>query len=190
MKTRRALGFPVLLFLLIGAPPAPLAAVDPINAEEWLLVKEAEVTEKLLEKIGEAALEIRVRMDGGTAILTGNVPTRAARELVDEVALSVEGVRKVNNRLKLAPKPGGSPAAKADRKMDQEVADAVLESRVKRHLFYEIGGRAKDLEVEAVDGVVSLRGKLDTEARRDLALRAAEKTEGVKQVVDLIEVKG
>ena len=190
MNKRRVSALPVLLFLLVSTASAPLAAVEPINAEEQLLVKEAEVTEKLLEKIGEAALEIRVRMDGETAILTGTVPTRAALELVDEVALSVEGVRKVNNRLKLDPKPGGSAAAKADRKMDQEVADAVLESRVKRHLFYEIGGRAKDLEVEAVDGVVSLRGKLDTEERRDLAIRTAEKTDGVTKVVDLIDIKG
>jgi osmotically-inducible protein OsmY len=190
MNKRRVSALPFLLFLVVGTAPVPLAAVEPINAEEQLLVKEAEVTEKLLEKLGEAALEIRVRMDGETAILTGDVPTRAALELVDEVALSVEGVRKVNNRLKLAPKPGGSAVKKADRKMDQEVADAVLESRVKRHLFYEIGGRAKDLEVEAVDGMVSLRGKLDTAERRDLALRATEKTVGVKSVVDLIEVKG
>lgn len=189
MKKRADIWLPVLLVLFV-AVPARVAPVVPITAEEWLLVREAEVTEKLLEKIGEAALEIRVRMDGETAILTGNVPTRAALELADEVALSVEGVKKVSNRLKLEPRPGGSAASKVDRKMDQEVADAVLEYRVKRHLFYEIGGRAKDLEVEAVDGVVSLRGKLDTANRRDLALRAAEKTDGVKQVVDLIEVRG
>ena len=188
MKKRVRICLPVLL-ALFAASPARVAPVDPITAEERLLIKEAEVTEKLLEKIGEAALEIRVRMDGDTAILTGNVPTRAARELADEVALSVEGIEKVSNRLKLEPGPRGSAASKVDRKMDQEVADAVLESRVKRHLFYEIGGRAKDLEVEAVDGVVSLRGKLDTADRRGLALRAAEKTDGVKQVVDLIEVR-
>ena len=60
---------------------------------------------------------------------------------------------------------------------------------MKRHLHSEIGKRSKDIEVEAVDGVVSLRGTLPDASRKQIALDAAAKTKGVKKVVDLIKIK-
>jgi len=168
----------VLVLALVSAPARSAAQ----SQRDKDYAKELEIQELLFEKGGDAALGIKVTVDRTTAILVGEVPTRAAQELAEEVALSVEGIKSVKNRLQVA---GGKDKNDAG----EETADAYLETKVKRNLFTEIGKRARKIEVEAVDGVVSLRGTVPDEARKKIALDTAAKTNGVKRVVDLIKVQ-
>lgn len=167
--------------------PSLGAAQDDEHPTGW--VTEAKVRLALFEKLGSDALPIKVRMDRTTAILTGEVTSRSVQELAQEVALSISGVSKVDNRLTRARKESGGKLEKAGRNTDEEVSDAVLESTVKLKLFGEIGLRARRIEVEAVEGVVSLRGKLPDDARKAIALDTVEAIDGVKKVVDLIDVQ-
>lgn len=180
-------GFVVFaLALALVATAARAVAEEPKeNEQDATYAKELEIRDLLLEKGGQSAVGIRVTVDRAKAILTGEVPTRAAQELAEEVALSVDGIKSVNNRLQIKPPPGGTASQTAE----EEIADALLESKVKRHLYSELGKRARQLEVEAVDGVVSLRGTLPDEARKKIALDAVGKTKGVVRVVDLIKVE-
>jgi osmotically-inducible protein OsmY len=151
---------------------------------------QADVYVALLEKLGRDGLPIDVSVYNGRVILTGDVGQRSTQELAEEVALSVPGVRSVDNRVTA---PSGStaqttPGQAADH-VDLEVQDATLEARVKKNLLAEVGRYAFDLEVEASAGVVSLRGTLPDQERRTIALRAAEKTAGVKKVIDLLRVR-
>ena len=159
-----------------------VAAAD--DAEETkLATKEVEVQETLLQKGGTQAAEIRVRMDGSTAILTGTVRTHAALELSTEIALSVPGVKKVDNRLKLV-------TTEPSRTVAAETEDSWLETKVKRRLISDIGSQARHLEVEVVDHVVSVRGELDSVERKGLAVSCIQKTDGVTKFIDLIRVQG
>jgi len=151
--------------------------------ETKIATTEVDVQEKLLEKGGTAAAGIRVTMDGKTAILTGTVRTHAAYELSTEVALSVPGVKKVDNRLKLV-------TTEPTRTAEEEMEDSWLEAKVKRRLISDIGSQARKLEVEVVDNVVSVRGELDSVERKGLAVACIQKTDGVKKFIDLISVKG
>jgi osmotically-inducible protein OsmY len=151
---------------------------------------QADVYVALLEKLGRDGLPIDVSVYNGRVILTGNVGQRSTQELAEEVALSVPGVKGVDNRVTA---PSGSaaqtaPGQAADH-VDLEVQDATLEARVKKNLLAEIGRYAFDLEVEASAGVVSLRGTLPDQERKTIALRAAEQTAGVKKVIDLLRVR-
>jgi osmotically-inducible protein OsmY len=151
---------------------------------------EADVRLALLEKLGEDGLGVTVDARDGRVTLIGAVDERSTQELAEEVARSVPGVRSVDNRLFAR---GGAPesttAGRAAGTAEREVGDAVLEMRVGRNLLGEIGRYALDLEIEAADGVVSLRGALPDPERKSLALRAARETAGVKQVVDLVTVR-
>jgi hyperosmotically inducible protein len=106
------------------------------------------------------------------------------------VARSVEGVSRVNNSLTLKD-PGNSetPVGQAVSSTELEVQDAALELRVGKNLLGEIGRYALSLEVESTDGVVSVRGEVPDRDRKNLALRTARETEGVKKVIDLLEVR-
>lgn len=150
---------------------------------------EADVRLALLDKLGWDALDVRVDVDGGRVRLSGEVEKRATQELAEEVALSIPGVNRVDNRLTTPAKATDTPVGQAVASTEREVSDAGLELRVGKNLLAEIGRYAFDLEVEATDGVVSLRGTLPDRERKTLALRAAEGTSGVKKVVDLIETQ-
>jgi osmotically-inducible protein OsmY len=183
----RYLKFLAAVVLVLLAAAVGVAQAQSQGEQDPTLLKEIEIRDSLLEKVGNGAVGIRVTVDGKKAILTGQVPTRAAQELSEEVALNVEGIKSVDNRLKVV--PPGSDGATTDQTLEQEMSDARLESKVKRHLYSEIGKRARHIEVEATEGIVSLRGEVPDESRKQLALNTAGKTEGVKQVIDLLRVK-
>ena len=176
------------IFALILISGAVRAATPPEGSEQdAAYAKELEIRDLLLEKGGQSALGIRVTVDRTKAILTGEVPGRPAQELAEEVALSVEGIESVDNRLQIKPASG---AAAPTHSLEEELADARLEARVNRKIHDELGKWSKEIGVEAVEGVVSLRGTLPDASRKQIALDTAGKTKGVKKVIDLIKVKG
>ncbi len=151
---------------------------------------ETEVRLALLEKLGEDGLGVTVEALGGRVSLIGAVDKRTTQELAEEVAKSVPGVQSVENRLFARQEsPEKTAAGRAAGSAEREVNDAVLEMRVGKNLLGEIGRYAMDLEVEATDGVVSLRGTLPDRERKSLALKTAQGTSGVKKVVDLLQVQ-
>ncbi len=136
---------------------------------------------------GADARFTRVSVDRSRAILLGDVTDRAVQELSKEVALAFDEVSEVSNRLRLI-RPGGGPVHEVVTTVEEETADAVLESEVKLALAAEIGRHAGRVEVEAVEGVVSLRGTVPDEARRTIALDTASGVAGVRRTVDLLTI--
>lgn len=178
----------IAIFTLCLASGAVCAAAEKgSEPKDPTYAKELEIRDLLLEKGGESALGIRVTVDQTKAILTGEVPGRPAQELAEEVALSVEGIESVDNRLQINPPSGASAPTHS---LEEELADSRLEARVNRKIHDEIGKWSKEIGVEAVDGVVSLRGTLPDASRKQIALDTARKTKGVQKVIDLIKVKG
>lgn len=143
-----------------------------------------------LEHFKADGLHIGIDVRGGAVTLSGTVKHRTTQELAEEVALSVSGVKDVDNTIVLAPQDTSEPAvARALGKAERKTDDAILESRVKLKLIDNIGMKAFKVEVEAVNGTVSLRGTLPTDSQRDTAISSARATSGVEKVIDLIKVR-
>lgn len=149
----------------------------------------ADIRLALLDKLGFDALGVNVATNGGRVYLTGRVDKRATQELAEEVALSIPGVTGVENSLTLKEPSAATAPGQAVTNTEFEVKDAVLEMRVGKNLLAEMGRHSLPLEVESTDGVVSVRGPVPDRERKRIALRTAEETEGVKKVIDLIEVR-
>lgn len=148
-------------------------------------VTNVKVRALLLDKLGVDALGIHIEVDRGQVKLTGKVEKKSTQELAKEVTLSVKGVHQVDNQIMVGP----SKSTKAVDKAKSELKDAVLEARVKGRLLDQVGANAMKVEVEASNGVVSLRGTVSSDSVRSTALKTTEATKGVKKVVDLIDVK-
>jgi osmotically-inducible protein OsmY len=89
----------------------------------------------------------------------------------------------------LVPRTGGPGAAgRAAATAGRALSDADLETQVKSRLLGELGRFALEIEVEATDGVVSLRGWVPDAARERFALDTAQGVRGVERVIDLIRV--
>jgi osmotically-inducible protein OsmY len=166
---------------LVGAPTANAAAKSTAASSE---VTEAltsiSVRTKLIEKLGTDAVAIAVSVSGETATLTGEVAKSPSQGLAEEVALSVPGIKKVDNKVTVKNAEGAAAATEAS------VKNVSLEMKVKGILLADIGTNALKIEVEAVDGVVSLRGKLDDANTAKAAVKKARSIKGVKKVVDLL----
>jgi hyperosmotically inducible periplasmic protein len=188
-----------LLILLLAGSLSACAATAPGTARGGWAGREenvadaslgADVRLALIEKLGFDALSIAVDTAGGHVYMTGRVEKRVTQELAEEVALSVPGVTKVENSLELKGEGrSGTIVGQAVSSTESEVQDAALELRVGKNLLGEIGRHALRLEVESTDGVVSVRGQVPDRERKELALRAAQGTAGVKKVIDLLEVR-
>jgi osmotically-inducible protein OsmY len=151
---------------------------------------EQQVATMLVNKLGDDAATIRAVVDNkGKVMLIGTAAKRSTQELAKEVALFVPGVEKVQNKVEFVPAAAeGNVAEQAVATTGNEASDSGLETSVKYQLKREVGKTAWKIEVEAVEGVVSLRGTVPDQARLDTALKTAKGVGGVKQVIDLLRV--
>ena len=69
------------------------------------------------------------------------------------------------------------------------LSDAWITAQVKSKLVGDREIRARDIDVDTRDGVVTLKGKILNEQLRQLAVVLSNRTEGVRQVVDQLQVQ-
>jgi len=74
--------------------------------------------------------------------------------------------------------------------LGDSIGDATLTAPVKMSLAFGRGVKGSDISVHTDHRVVTLTGKVGSEAERHLAARIASETEGVQDVVNLLEVRG
>jgi osmotically-inducible protein OsmY len=185
-QTMKKYSFPIavaalsLAGLLAASPAAAAGKSEPVSTEVSEALSATHVQARLIDKLGADALHIKVSVTGETATLTGMVAKSPSQGLAEQVALSVEGIKKVDNKVTVQEAAGFVAASEAS------VKNVALEMKVKNILLTEIGTNALKIEVEVVDGVVSLRGKLDSPETSKAAIRKTRSIKGVKKVVDLL----
>jgi osmotically-inducible protein OsmY len=167
-------------WLLSASPANATDKSEAVPAEVSEALNATSVKAKLIDKLGADALRITVSVSGETATLTGEVAKSPSQGLAEQVALSVEGIKKVDNKVTVKEAAGPLAASEAS------VKNVALEMKVKSVLLTEIGKNALKIEVEVVDGVVSLRGKLDNPETSKAAIRKTRSIKGVKKVIDLL----
>ncbi|MCB1844985.1 MAG: BON domain-containing protein [Halioglobus sp.] len=129
------------------------------------------------------AIDTEVR--GRRAILTGNVESQVDRHLAEELALGIDGINEVDNRLVVGPNGHGREGS---RSFAAATDEATLAAEVKIELLAngEISGLAIDVDVSGA--TVTLTGQVSSDAERALAAQIAENVEGVKAVENNLEV--
>ena len=189
MRSRLLGALTSCMMLALAAVPATARAETVITATNQPFdqqVGEAmtalAVRATLIDKLGSDALGITVTVIGKTATLTGDVADPSSRGMAEQVALSVDGITRVENQVTAA-----NPAMAATPSGQDAVKNALLETKVKGALLTAVGVNAFSIDVTARDGRVSLRGKPDTRETASVAVRKAESVDGVKNVVDLLE---
>ena len=170
-----------LTWLLPASPANAADKAKPVPTEVSEALNAISVRSKLIDKLGTDALRIKVSVSGETATLTGEVAKSPSQGLAEQVALSVEGIKKVDNKVTVKDAAGPMAASEAS------VKNVALELKVKSILLTDIGTNALKIEVEVVDGVVSLRGKLDNPEISKEAIKKTHSIQGVKKVVDLLK---
>jgi hyperosmotically inducible periplasmic protein len=117
------------------------------------------------------ARQVDVRTLEGVVYLTGVVDTVEARREAGRVAWRAEGVRGVNNDLTVGELTVGS-----------WVDDVMITSKVKAQLISNTLIKAGDIDVSSSQGVVTLIGRVGSQAIKADAERIARATKGVSDV--------
>ena len=113
---------------------------------------------------------------------------------VDKSDPAREGValRPSNEATSPRPEPSAAnppqPAQSADAKADSPAVDAALSEKVRQALVNEHGVNARDLQVIAQNGVVTLSGKVDEKSDQERMMLVAMSVDGVRSVVSNLVV--
>lgn len=134
--------------------------------------------------------EFDIDVSGETATLNGTVDESIDKELAEQVALGVSGIKKVVNNVKVDPDWAPKPRASGERSFGQAAEDATITATVKSKLFWSEHTDGLDINVDTASGVVTLRGKVPTAEGKDLAARYASNTSGVRRVDNQLTVAG
>lgn len=123
------------------------------------------------------ARQVEVQTREGVVFLTGVVDTVGARNEAARVAWRTEGVRGVNNDLTVG-----------ERTVGKWIDDVMISSKVKSQLIANTLIRAGDIDVSSSQGVVTLIGRVGSQAVKTDAERIARATKGVSDVNNELSV--
>lgn len=134
------------------------------------------------------AHDIKVSVDDGVATLTGKVEEDISKELAEQLALNVKGIKKVDNKIEVDPehKPVKSST---ERSYGEVVSDASITATVKSKLLWSKHAQGLSAHVETENGKVTLNGTANSAEARELAGLLASNTHGVSEVQNKLRVE-
>lgn len=144
----------------------------------------AAVKSKLLWGKNTSGLAIDVETKSGKVVLKGSTDSAAAKELAARLALNTQGVVSVDNQLAVKDaKPSTAATAKSSsHETGNEISDSWITTKVKSTYLYSSNVDGAGISVNTKDGIVTLSGKVDSDAERALAIEFAQNVRGVKSV--------
>jgi osmotically-inducible protein OsmY len=118
---------------------------------------------------------VHVETKAGRVTLTGEVANTEAKESVKRLAIGTRGVVSVTNQLTVNNKSTSAQST-------QVFSDSWITTKAKSSFFYSRNVSGSDIEVNTLNGVVTLKGKVDSGAERALAVELVQNLRGVKSV--------
>ncbi|MEO7208019.1 MAG: BON domain-containing protein [Steroidobacteraceae bacterium] len=156
--------------------PVPEAHSKSVGAAIDDTVITAKVKTKLMNAQALGHSDIDVTTTNGVVTLEGSATSDKAKSLAESTALSVEGVKSVDNNLKT---PSSSKTVDHTKRA---VSDSWITTKVKSEILADSLSKGFDVNVETVHGVVVLKGSLASQGAINHVKNIAEKVEGVKSV--------
>lgn len=198
MKQQKLMPFLIVASVLAG--PTALAGEESADAnadgkyegalkDAWLDGK-LETALLFNEHLNSFAIDTDVKQ--GVAYLSGSVDSDIERDLAGQIAKSVNGIDRVESHLVIDGEATSSAASDGRRSAAKSFRDGVLNAtltaRVKTHLAMNEHTKARNINVDSSNGVVTLTGSVESQAARDLAKTIAKNTNGTVAVVDNLVV--
>lgn len=169
--------------LMASVSQFSMAGQDGVEKEvsdAWLDGK-AETT--LLLNTNLNSFDIDTDVEKGVVTLSGNVENEIDKRLAEELIENLDGVKDVDNKLTVM-----SDEPLTD-KLVSDFTDAKVSSVVKSKLLMESEVSGTDIDVDVNNGIVTLKGEVDSSAEKDLAEAIASNSSDVKKVINKLSVQ-
>ncbi len=122
----------------------------------------------------------------GNVVITGTVDDEVQKELAEDLALGVRGVRFVDNQLVVIRTVVG---IKEKRSWRQRLEDRSVSASIKARLLYNGQFKGLKIGVSTINGVVTLYGVVPSEAHLNKIGEVAGETKGVRELVNNLKVR-
>jgi len=133
---------------------------------------------RLIANADTPATSINVDTQRGVVTLFGTVPNDAAKHAAEAEVAKVDGVAKVRNQLQVVAPPMQEAVAEKDDQIKDRIAKRVDDALTD----------GSNVTIDVQNGVVRLTGKVERQADRISALTIARSTQGVRSVVDDLQI--
>ena len=134
------------------------------------------------------ANDLKVSVHDGKATLTGNVAEDVNKDLAKQIALGVDGIKSVDNKIEVVPNYK-MPAQSANRSYGEVIDDATITSEVKSKLLWSRYADGLTANVDTARGKVKLSGTADSMEAKEAAGKLAGNTRGVHSVNNQLVVE-
>lgn len=131
------------------------------------------IKDQLEEKMQASAMDINVFCKDGYVHLSGIVDVLAEKIKSEDIARSIDGVRKIENKITIA--------------MDSNITDKHMEKEI--HNKLRKNEALNGVSPKVNDGVSNLIGSTRTLKKAKEACKLASKTRGIKDVVNNIKIE-
>lgn len=142
--------------------------------------------------------DIDVDTKAGVVTLNGTVPTAAGRTKAVAIAKATDGVKSVNDRLRVVPsanhdasaavREGAKDTTQAAHKTGNAISDGWVTSKIYADFINEDALKGSEIDVDTKAGVTTLKGTVATQAGSTRAAAIAKATDGVKSVHNNLKV--
>jgi hyperosmotically inducible periplasmic protein len=147
--------------------------------------KSPDVTTNIRNSLDQAGLKdvsVSEDRDKGVVTLTGTVPSESDKGQAETIAKSAAASLVVADQIAVLP-PGGESMAKdvnsdLDKGIEKNLDAVLVQNRLKHDVKYDVK-----------NGVVTLKGTVNTPAKRSIAENVASAVPNVRQVVNELDVK-
>lgn len=163
-----------------GAYEGYKVATDPrsVGTQVDDAVITTKVKTKLIEDPITKARKIDVDTVNGVVTLTGLVDSEEEIQRAVAIAQSVPGVKRVVNNLRVG-----------KRGIKSYLSDKEITAKIKAKFIADPEIKAFSIDVDTVNGVVTLTGIVDREEQKRRAVEIAKGVDGVREVIVNIQVK-
>jgi osmotically-inducible protein OsmY len=151
------------------------------SSDEWIALQ---VKTSLLFNRHVSGLNTQVSVAHGVVTLRGDAENQAQKDLTGEYAKDIQGVKDVKNEMTLPKVPN-----ELIKHAEEIIDDASITAQVKLALMSHYSTSAFMTGVNTTNGVVTLTGKTDSDAGRDMAGKVTNDVKGVTKVINNMIVK-
>jgi osmotically-inducible protein OsmY len=171
-----------MMITLALVAPGQLGAVKSTVTDAAITTK-VETTFLLNEHL--SLFEINTDTDNGVVTLRGGVESEIQKELAEEIAASVSGVKQVNNELTVVP-----DVKQFGHKRDfmTKVEDRTITASVRMRLLKSDHLRGLKLQASTSNSVVTLTGLVRSEFQREKVEHITYQTKGVERVINQLVI--
>ena len=138
----------------------------------------AKVRSKLMDDSQVKSSHVKVVTTNGVVTLTGSAMSSGSKSAAVELAMSVNGVKNVDDELTTGTGTGSTHKTVAE----TEGTDSWITTKVKSEIMADSMSKVFDMHVETMNGMVMLRGTLANKGAIAHVKELAEKVKGVKSV--------